>query len=68
MVDLELGSHGAADTNETAFGVLEINPVGQVAQERVKEVAFLGQFFFGPFALDGVAHGPDEQGRVHDDL
>ena len=50
---------------ETAAGVLEENAVGQVVEQRVEQVAFLGQQFLGALALDRVPHRVDEQPVVH---
>ena len=55
MLQLELLGHRPADADETALGILEINPVGQVFEEGVQQVALLGQRLLGMLSFDGVA-------------
>ena len=65
MFELELLHHRAADPHETALLVLEVNPIRQVIQQRVKEVPFVRQGFFGALAFQGVTHRAHQQPAVH---
>lgn len=66
MSEVEMLGQRAADACEAACGILEKNAVGQVVQQGVKQIAFLGEGFLGAFPLDGVSHGVHEQARVHE--
>ena len=50
--------HRIAAAQEARFHVLEINPVGNVVQQRAQKIAFVGEGFFDFLALRHVPENP----------
>src|SRR2546426_281343 len=47
------------------LAMIEIDAVGQIVEQRVKEVPLVRESFFNPLTFDGITHGAGEQTTVH---
>ena len=63
-VELEKPRHGRVDADEAALAVFEINAVGDVIEQRLKQVALMGERLIDAAALDGVTHCAVERRAV----